>query len=435
MSTEPILLSETDCLYLRAESELRPIHWTFVVQLAPDEDPLSFDEVVRRVVARSGEREIYRLHLAKKVQRRPRFVPASSWDPRDHVHSVELADEAAVNRWISNAVASHLPTDRPLWEIALLNQKQGGRQYLALRVHHCITDGMAGLAFVGLLADTPSDTTAEFDRFISSRRFALAPIPWRERMRIIVAANRMLLARGLKLRSDEGRSAGREVATLSLSTGDFRRRAREYGASTNEFVLSAVAAALNASRLEAGIAKDALRVQLPVTLDRDIRHTGNAASIAVLTVAGDVTDVATHVARVKAELRRAAESDDARNAIIATAPIKYLPWRLQRRLTAKSLEDLCDVSVGVNPGFSATETVLGRHVSRATPFVPIVDYPVSVTTLMYRDRFTLGIVADPVEFPGDLGKFLARLADLIGAESEPTETESDLVAGQIGESR
>lgn len=417
-----IMLSATDCLFLRAEQDLRPIHWTFVVQLASGEEPLTYVEVANRVTERANQRDLYRLRLAAPNQRRPRFVLATDFDPAAHVRSVTLADESEMQDWLGNAVAAPMPTDVPLWDATLVTEESSGTQYLALRVHHCITDGMAGQAFIGLLADTSSGTVAEFDRFLVSERFEVDPLPWRQRLRVIAAGNRSILSGGLKPRGSQVRSGRRKVASLSLRASDFRRNARAHGASTNEFVLSAVAAAYNSSRLEAGVAGAELRVQFPVTLDRSLRHTGNAASIAIITTSGTETDAGAHVDVVSNALREAGRSDGARDAIVATAPLKYLPWRLQKQLTAKSLEDICDISVGVNPGLGAWETVLGRRVVSAAPYVPIVDYPVSVTSVLYRDQFMVGIVTDPVAFPGDVDAFVQRLGAILGVdETSPQE--------------
>jgi hypothetical protein len=48
-----------------------------------------------------------------------------------------------------------------------------------------------------------------------------------------------------------------------------------------------------------------------------------------------------------------------------------------------------------------------------------VDYPVSVTTVQYRDRFMVGIVTDPAGFPGDVNAFGDRLRGLLaGVDNE-----------------
>ncbi|MEV0029620.1 wax ester/triacylglycerol synthase domain-containing protein [Nocardia sp. NPDC050793] len=417
----PVFLSETDCLYLRAEDETRPIHWTCVVELERGETLLTYEEVLSRVRERVEQSDLYRFRLADGEPRRPRFVVAADWHPESHVKAVTLPSRPAVDEWIADVVAEHLPTNRPLWEMALVNQEDEGRQYVALRVHHCITDGLAGVAFVGLLADTVSNTVAEFDRFLSSERFELERPPLRERLRIIAEANKPQRSRPSQRTRPQNTTRSRVVASLSLPTVQLRRHALAYRASTNEFILSAVAAAFNASCAAAGEPRSPLRMQFPVTLDRKLRHTGNAASISIIEMDGMVTDIAGHLERVKDELRRAAESDGAAKVIVAAAPLKYLPWRVQKKLAGKALADICDLSVGVNPGFSTSETVLGRRVTRVMPYVPIVGYPVSVTTLMFRGEFTFGIVANPDDFPGDFHTFVECLHRIVTGSAVGSE--------------
>jgi len=86
------------------------------------------------------------------------------FDVGRHVRHVALpqpADEDTLRHVVETLFATPLPTDRPLWEIHLIDGLPGGRSALLCKVHHCMSDGISALGVLERIADPVADAPPE----------------------------------------------------------------------------------------------------------------------------------------------------------------------------------------------------------------------------------------------------------------------------------
>jgi diacylglycerol O-acyltransferase len=89
---------------------------------------------------------------------RPRWRDDTAFDLRAHVRKLNLpapADAAALVSLASEAMSAPLPRDQSPWTFDLVDLAPAGSALL-VRIHHCIADGQALVALLGVLAEEAS---------------------------------------------------------------------------------------------------------------------------------------------------------------------------------------------------------------------------------------------------------------------------------------
>ncbi len=153
---------------------------------------------------------------------------------------------------------------------------------------------------------------------------------------------------------------------------------------------------------------------LPVTLDDEFRHTGNAVSVALLNLLGNEPDLSRQIGRARSEL----ETIATRKPELYLAAADDLPraplWGLQRAIVNASMSHMHpDIHIGINPGFSRVRSVLGRSIVTLTPLSPLAGYSLSVTTLILGHTTTFGVVTDAQALPGYAERFVSALDEVL----------------------
>jgi len=86
----------------------------------------------------------------------PLWVDARDFDFREHVGVLRVSapgKEPDVLAAVEHLRRRRLDRSRPLWEMWFLTGVAGGRVALFVRMHHCIADGMAGVATMASFLD------------------------------------------------------------------------------------------------------------------------------------------------------------------------------------------------------------------------------------------------------------------------------------------
>lgn len=412
-------LAPPDHTYLHMDSDSAPMHWSMILQLEGDGDLLGVDEVRARVRERFGLFEIFRLGIRNGRWRKPEVVIADdSWDAGEHVTELGFTDRAHLQRRVAKLLESPLPRPRPFWDITLFTPSAGAEgvgQWVLLRVHHSVSDGIAGAAFAALLADGEPADLAEFERFATSPRFRISGIDPEKLKEAKAAYGDQHAAGGGKKRAWPAltKSGEREYALFSASTRTLRKAAKRNDATVHEFLLAAIGRAISLNP-PASPQADVVRVTLPVTLDDEFRHTGNAVSVALLNLLGNEPDLARQIGRARSEL----ETIATRKPELYLAAADDLPraplWGLQRAIVNASMSHMHpDIHIGINPGFSRVRSVLGKSIVTLTPLSPLAGYSLSVTTLILGHTTTFGVVTDAQALPGYADRFVATLDEVL----------------------
>lgn len=424
MTDAAITLGPQDHTYLHLDTPARPLHWAMLLTLGAGA-PLDVAAVRERVAKRAGRYALFRTGIIGGRWRRPQIVEVDAIDPEAQVDAATFTDSADLHAQVGTLMGTHLERGRPFWHLTLFTPAAPGEhQYLLLRVHHSLSDGIAGAAFSALLADEGDDGLAEFDRFATSERFHISGID-----PDALATAKDAFGQAWEAGKDGrdwpalSRSGRREALWHSVSTRDLRRAAKRSGASVHEYLLAAVGAALSAAP-PAGTSSSTVRVTLPVTLDKEFRHTGNAVSVSLLNLAGDQPAVSAQLPAVHEQLV-AIERDRPELYLAAADDAPRAPWPIFRALSGMSMNRMSpDIHIGINPGFTRVRTVLGVPIDDLTALSPLVGYSFSVTILILGNRTSFGIVYDAAALPGYGERFLSAFDPLLAVVDEVTAPEA-----------
>lgn len=301
VSVEPAVteFGPSDLTYLLTDGPVAPSNWGMLLTLA-DGDALTLDAVRGRVAQRVGRYDLFRIGVRGGRDEAPEIVLADEVDVLAHV--TEERFEGDVQERVAALLEEPLAQPRPYWNLTLLTSP--ATQYVLVKVHHSLSDGIAGAAFSALLADGSDDDLATFDRFATSPRFRVGTPDEDTLTKARTAFEKQWTAVAAGRRWPALTESGRrETAVFSASTRDLRRVARSHDASVHEFLVAAVGCAVSIAPPEsAGPQASNIRVTLPVTLDPEFRHTGNAVAVSLLNLPGDDADLDIQITRAQAEL-------------------------------------------------------------------------------------------------------------------------------------
>jgi len=166
-------LTDQDATFIYGESRNGPLH---VGALSFFEDEMAFDELIRH----------YETRLPLVPRYRQRLVPVpfnlghATWedDPdfkiENHLKFHQLPADTPEAQLIEAAMAVYqkpLDRSRPLWEVHLFNGCKNG-SLLLWSIHHCLVDGVSGMALLNVVMDFRPDPPA-----IESNAAPWAPKP------------------------------------------------------------------------------------------------------------------------------------------------------------------------------------------------------------------------------------------------------------------
>ena len=105
----------------------------------------------------------------------PRWVDDAEFDLTAHIVALTHPDDpvsfAGFEALRSAVLSAPLDRSRPLWQISLVGQLEGGRVGMVGKIHHALVDGLAALQIVNLILDPEPDVASQ------------PPVPWQPRGR------------------------------------------------------------------------------------------------------------------------------------------------------------------------------------------------------------------------------------------------------------
>ncbi|MGP3533476.1 wax ester/triacylglycerol synthase domain-containing protein [Microbacterium sp. RD1] len=152
---EPTLLSPDDARILALESDAVLGHTLKLLILAPG-PTLDVEGVRERLRARLPHFP-RALDRVEQTAAGPAWVPAPTIDMDAHVRARPAATPADLRLAVSELMSERLDRRRPLWTLDILGPLDGGRQALAVRIHHAMADGMSGVRFLDSTVLEPHD--------------------------------------------------------------------------------------------------------------------------------------------------------------------------------------------------------------------------------------------------------------------------------------
>lgn len=259
--------------------------------------------------------------LAQRVRRVRRVLV---WEPvridlAAHVRRVgAVSGQEGLEALCARLIVTPLPLDRPLWELLIVPGVAPGRAAVVFRVHHAVADGVAAVHLAQALLD-PAVTSAPGAAVADLSRPAGAAEPGGLRGRTSFRALASGFARTMvALRRSAPRTAllgrvgpRRAVAFVDVALDPLAAGARTAGATVNDALLVAVAAAARSALLTRG---EQVPPTLPASVPVALRHrgrSGNAVGVMLVPLPTDEADVTSRLRGV-ARLTRAGK-DEARS--------------------------------------------------------------------------------------------------------------------------
>ncbi|MFI2364680.1 wax ester/triacylglycerol synthase domain-containing protein [Promicromonospora sp. NPDC019610] len=281
--------------------------------------------------------DLLRRALAERVPGVPRLARrvrrarhALVWEPvrldlAAHVRQVASVDgRGGFEALCARLVVTPLPLDRPLWELLVVPGVAPARAGIVLRVHHAMADGVAAVRLAQALMDpVASDrATDSVDPVAGPPTDSADRVggdggtrPARDRVRAVVSGvsrTTAFLRRAVPPTVLLGRVGRRRaVAFVDVDLGRLAAGARTAGATVNDALLVAAAAAARSALLARGEeVPDVLPASVPVALPHRGRS-GNATGVMLVPMPAHEADLARRLRRVAASTRAA--KDDARS--------------------------------------------------------------------------------------------------------------------------
>lgn len=167
-------LSPMDAFFLYGEREDQPMH---VGAVCLFEGKVTYTRFVKNLEAR--------LHLIPRYRQRAMSAPLNlghpTWeddpdfDIRNHVFKVKVkapGGEKEIQDLAGKIFTGTLDRNKPLWEIYVVEGVAKGESALIFKVHHCMVDGVAGIALALILFDM----TPEIPK-LRKKPYSAPPLP------------------------------------------------------------------------------------------------------------------------------------------------------------------------------------------------------------------------------------------------------------------
>jgi diacylglycerol O-acyltransferase / wax synthase len=389
---------------------------------------------------------VVELETAASRPRRPRLVSAAG-EPLPFARFRALADEL---------LSRPLDRARPLWQIALAPELEGGQVGVVCRIHHALVDGKSAVELALLLLDaSPDAEPGEPDDWEP------APPPGAARLALdamVDGAGEGLRAAGglARLARSPRRGAGRIADTLRHTAlaveADLLRpapssfvnppigprrtllRARApvaqllaireaSGTTLNDVCLAAVAGAMRDLSLSRRELPGPLKAMVPVSVrgEGEREALGNRISFAFVELPAQLRSPTERLARVHEQT--AAFKRDARPAgtEMLLGALGMLPAPLKDAAArAAASPRIYNLTVSNVPGPRVPVYMLGAELAEVHPVVPIPEgHALAIGIFTYRDNAFFGIHADPEALP-EVNRLPAALSAAILALDRST---------------
>lgn len=153
-------LTPEDAWFLYLEGPTVHLHVTGLLLLDPSTAPGGFSlRGLRRYIAD-------RLDLVPMLRRRlvetplaldhPYWIDDEAFEIGDHVHRHVLTGAGSMEElaaFVGEFASTKLDRTRPLWDLVLVEGLESGNVAIAMKVHHCMVDGVSGMEVMANLLD------------------------------------------------------------------------------------------------------------------------------------------------------------------------------------------------------------------------------------------------------------------------------------------
>ena len=429
-------LSALDTSFLEVESPAAHIHVGWVARFAG------------RVGRRAPSVDELRDHIADRLAAAPRYrqrlvpVPLGVHDPmwsddpdfriERHVLGAASSDVGEV----ADAVMSEpLARDRPLWEMWVVDDPEGGGFALVGKAHHCMVDGLAAVELGTVLLDPEPDPAAEsqpapeagstpaavgllaravLDRASEQLSMARAVIDLARsprRLRDVPAAmTRIARALGHSIVPlappsvlNRPSSPVRHLAMLRRPLDDLRQIKAHHHTTVNDVLLAAAAGGLRGFLAERGDAPDNLKTMVPVSVrgDADDGELGNRISFLFTELPCAEAEPLVRLMTINKVTARSKAADEPAGSDAALRALGHAPRMVQHAAShLVASPRVFNLVVSNIPGPRLPLYMLGCELEEVYPVVPLADgHALSIGMTTVQGEACFGLYADREALP------------------------------------
>ena len=375
------------------------------------------------------------LRVPPRIQGLPLWVDAPDFELAHHVGVLPLpapGDEAQLLLITELLRGRRLDRSRPLWEMWFLTGMPEQRVGLFVRMHHCIGDGIAGVATLANLLDVSPDVTPappqpwtpapppaaaeligdNLGRRLRALRMGLVPVahPAHSLRGLVQAwpAMRELVPEGAAHTSLDHRTGRDRALALVRSRIDVLKDvAHAYDAKVNDVLLAAIAGGLRRLLAGRGEAVEQLPVYVPLSLRR-----GQYAGARGNDIAQMVVPIPMGAMDPVERLRRIAKETAVRKArsrpSLGNLPTgRWFGPILMKIITSHPV----NVTTADIPGPEFPLYLAGAQLLDVFPVLPLIGtVSLGVGAISYAGQFNIGAVADKDAYM-DIEVFAAGVRD------------------------
>jgi diacylglycerol O-acyltransferase / wax synthase len=428
-------LSALDASFLEVESAAAHMHVGWVARFA--------GHAGRRVPDVDAVREHIADRLAAAPRYRQRLVPVPlgvhdpmwSDDPDFRIERHVLGAASSDVGVVADAVMSRpLARDRPLWEMWVVDDAEGGFALVG-KAHHCMVDGLAAVELGTVLLDPGPDQASEsrpapeaestpapvavlaravIDRVseqLSVVRAALDLARSPRRLRDVPAdMTRMARALGHSLLPlappsvlNRPSSPVRHLAMLSRPLDDLRQIKTHHHTTINDVLLAAAAGGLRGFLAERGDPPVDLKTMVPVSVrgDGGDGELGNRISFLFTELPCAQAEPLVRLMTINKETARYKAADEAAGSDAALRALGHVPRMVQHAAShLVASPRVFNLVVSNIPGPRLPLYMLGCELKEVYPVVPLADghaLAIGMTTVQ-RDA-CFGLYADREALP------------------------------------
>jgi WS/DGAT/MGAT family acyltransferase len=445
----PAPLSALDAAFLSLESEHAPMHvgWAARFDPPPGGAAPRFDEVVAHIAGRLGRAPRYRQRLAAVPLGLgdPVWVDDPAFDIADHVREARHRD---FGRLTDEVLSEPLRHDRPLWELWIARDLDGGQIGVVGKAHHCLVDGLAAVELMALLLDTtpvpdagdgdggwmpralPSAVALARDavghRVDEALGLARLPLDWArdpaalrglpaQAWRVARAVAHTAAPPAPRSRLNGDMTALRHLACHARPLADLQVIKRRFGTTINDILLSASAGALRGLAEERAETPAAVKAMVPVSIQAPDERWGNRIAFLFLGLPCDEPDPVWRLRDIHVAMRDRKRDGEPEGADALLSVVSHAP-RAVRRLASKviSSPQLSNLTISNIPGPRVPLYLMGCEVRDAYPVVPLTHgHGISIGMTTIHERACFGVYAQ-AGLAGDADRIARGIDGAIG---------------------
>ncbi len=437
-------LTTLDATFLAIEGESTPMHVGAVVvfdvgPLATADGGVDIDRIRAYIEAAIERVPRYRQRVAwARVPRHPAWVDDDRFNIHYHVRHTALprpGDARQLKRLAGRIFSQRLDRGRPLWEFWVVEGLAGGRFAMITKAHHCMVDGMAGVALMAALLRTTTDATIPKTTPFTPRpapgvaELSAAEVRYRargaaglfDRLRAAWSGARVghdLFERAGELAGGlfetvaesvvpasrtplwaDGLSPYRRFDTVRLPLTGVKAVKRALGGKVNDVVLATVSGALRRFFERRGSDPDAVedcRAFVPVATRSSGAALGNQVSMMLAHLPLAEAEPRRRYAAVVAETERLKASSQVASGEVAAEAADYTGAQLVAR-TVRLAAELRPYNLVVTnvPGPPFPLYLLGAQLREVYPYVPLYGHTsVGIALFSYAGGLFWGLSGD-----------------------------------------